>query len=145
MIYVASSWRNTLQQGLVKSLRDLGCWVYDFKNPAPGVGGFQWSAIDPDWENWGPDQLIEALDHPLSEQGFGLDFDAMHRANRCALLLPCGRSAHIEGGWMKGAGKQLDVILAEGCEPELMIKMADTIHPNPEAYLAYIERLKILR
>ena len=49
-IYVASSWRNEYQQEVVKVLRELGHEVYDFKNPE-GRTGFQWSAIDKDWQN----------------------------------------------------------------------------------------------
>lgn len=39
-IYVASSWRNSFQQDVVKFLRDVGHEVYDFKNPPHGRGGF---------------------------------------------------------------------------------------------------------
>lgn len=58
-IYVASSWRNVFQQDVVDILRDLGHEVYDFKNPPHGNGGFQWSDIDPDWQNWTTEQYRE--------------------------------------------------------------------------------------
>ena len=60
-IYVASSWRNVFQQDVVGILRDLGHEVYDFKNPPHGNGGFQWSDIDPNWQNWTTEQYREAL------------------------------------------------------------------------------------
>lgn len=63
-IYVASSWRNPFQQEVVNILRDLGHEVYDFKNPPHGNGGFQWSDIDPDWQNWTTKQYQEALRKP---------------------------------------------------------------------------------
>ena len=44
-------------------------------------------------------------------------------ADVCILLLPCGRSAHSEAGWMQGAGKPTYVILIEKQEPELMYKL----------------------
>ena len=31
----------------------------------------------------------------------------MQEADFCVLLLPCGRSAHSEAGWMKGNGKKV--------------------------------------
>ena len=65
-IYVASSWRNPFQQEVVNILRDLGHEVYDFKNPPHGNGGFQWSDIDPDWQNWTTKQYQEALNPPYS-------------------------------------------------------------------------------
>ncbi len=53
-IYVASSWRNAHQPELVKALQDAGHEVYDFRHPAPGNEGFQWSQIDPNWKDWTP-------------------------------------------------------------------------------------------
>jgi hypothetical protein len=43
------------------------------------------------------------------------------------LVLPCGRSAHLEAGWAKGAGKRLVILLDEQNEPELMYRFADAI------------------
>lgn len=125
-IYVASSWRNNKQPDVVRALREAGHSVYDFKNPAPGEHGFTWSEIDPDWKNWTPEKYIAALENQIAEHGFGRDFSAMQWAHACVLVLPSGRSAHIEAGWFVGAGKPL-VILVEKMEPELMYKMADAV------------------
>lgn len=35
----------------------------------------------------------------------------MKWADTCVLALPCGRSAHLEAGWMSGAGKKLIVYM----------------------------------
>lgn len=125
-IYVASSWRNLLQQGVVHTLRAAGHEVYDFKNP-PGRTGFQWSAVDPDWQQWKPEQYRAALEHPVSVAGFDSDYDAMVWADTCVLVLPCGRSAHIEAGYFNGAGKELYILQVEEMEPELMYRMATQI------------------
>jgi len=42
------------------------------------------------------------------------------------LVLPCGRSAHLELGWFCGQGKQT-IVLLDQMEPELMVKMVDHI------------------
>ena len=126
-IYVASSWRNEYQQEVVKKLRELGHEVYDFRNPAPNNYGFAWSQIDPNWQSWSPIEYIECLKHPISEAGFKLDFDAMKWADCCVMVLPCGRSANTEAGWMKGAGKQVHVFMPIAQEPELMYKIYDSI------------------
>jgi len=125
-IYVASSWRNLLQSFVVTSLRGHGFNVYDFRNP-PDRTGFAWETIDQNWKNWGPVEYIEALGHPLAIAGFNSDFDAMKAADICVLVMPCGRSAHIEAGWMKGNGKQLFIINIDQSEPELMYKIADHV------------------
>ena len=43
------------------------------------------------------------------------------------LVLPCGRSAHTEAGWMAGAGKKVIVYIPEMQEPELMYKLFDAV------------------
>ena len=119
-IYVASSWRNVLQPGIVVMLRRCGHEVYDFRNPAPGNNGFSWSEIDPDWQRWTPKQYREALDHPIAKRGFECDMTALRECDACVLVLPSGRSASFEFGWAIGHGKQGAVVMFEPCEPELM-------------------------
>ncbi len=97
-IYVASSWRNAQQQSVVQQLRDAGHEVYDFKNPRPGETGFAWSDIDPDWQAWTPEQFREALRHPIALNGYISDASAMAEADACVMVMPCGRSAHLERG-----------------------------------------------
>ena len=125
-IYVASSWRNQYQQEVVKVLRTLGHEVYDFKNP-PGRTGFQWSEVDPNWQNWTTEQYREALSHPVAIAGFNSDFNAMQSADICVMVLPCGRSANTEAGWMAGAGKRVFVYSTEKQEPELMYKIYERV------------------
>ena len=122
-IYLSSSWRNPYQPLVVKALREAGHEVYDFRNPSSGDEGFKWKNVDGLWEKWSNDDYINALNHPVAERGFKNDFDAMAWADVCILLLPCGRSAHSEAGWMQGAGKPTYVILTEKQEPELMYKL----------------------
>lgn len=125
-VYVASSWRNPRQPEVVGDLRFAGHDVYDFRNPAPGNNGFAWSAIDPDWNAWSAPKLIEALDDPIAVAGFELDMSALKACDACVLVLPCGRSAHLELGWAVGAGKLTIALLDDG-EPELMYRMVDRL------------------
>ena len=134
-IYVASSWRNKYQQWVVLTLRKWGHEVYDFKNP-PGGTGFSWSQIDPNWENWSTPEYEAALKHPIAEAGFQSDFEGMKWADVCVLVLPCGRSANAEAGWMKGDGKKVFVFSPIKQEPELMYKLFDEI----SNYLLIIHR-----
>lgn len=119
-IYLASSWRNIAQPAFVKVLRDCGHEVYDFRNPAPGNNGFNWREIDPNWQNWTPQQYRQALEHPIAKSGFDYDMNALRECDACVLLLPSGRSASFEFGWAMGAGKKGAVVMFEACEPELM-------------------------
>lgn len=123
-IYVASSWRNTLQPVIVAELRRAGHDVYDFRNPAPGVGGFAWSDIDPAWKSWSPEKYAAALRHPIAARGYGHDIKALRECDACVLVLPSGRSASWEFGYAMGAGKPGVVVMFEPCEPELMYREA---------------------
>ena len=127
-IYLASSWRNAEQPAVVRALRVAGHDVYDFRNPPGGIpNGFRWSELDGDWLNWTAKQYRANLQHPLAQAGFKSDFDGMKWADVGILLLPCGRSAHLELGWMAGAGKRTIVWMHDGQEPELMALLAGEI------------------
>lgn len=130
-IYVASSWRNNGQPYVVSALRAIGHTVYDFKNPKSGDNGFHWSEIDPNWKQWTPEKFSTSLEHPLALAGFSSDMDALRACDACVLVLPCGRSAHLELGWAIGAGKTSFILLDDPLsEPELMYRMADYICIN---------------
>lgn len=122
-IYVASSWRNAEQPNVVDLLRAAGHEVYDFRNP-PKASGFAWSEIDPGWQSWRAVDYRAKLAHPRALEGFRSDFDAMKWADVCLLVLPCGRSAHLELGWSAGAGKRTIILTRDGEEPELMALLA---------------------
>jgi hypothetical protein len=119
-VYVASSWRNLLQQGVVHTLRAAGMDVYDYKAPAEGEGGFRWSEIDPAWQGWSPADWRAALSHPVAQRGLERDRGAMAKADCCVLVLPCGRSAHLEAGFMAAEGKPVFTLAVDAVEPELM-------------------------
>jgi hypothetical protein len=131
-IYVASSWRNEIQPSIVTRFRQEGFEVYDFKNP-PDRTGFGWHRIDPDWPTWSNSEFLRALEHPLSVAGFRSDADALRACDACVLVMPCGRSAHLELGWAIGAGKWSAILLTQQAEPELMVKLADLVTDDLEA------------
>lgn len=131
-IYLAASWRNGFQPYVLRELRAAGHEVYDFRNPAPGVNGFSWTYVENaprDREKWSALEIINVLNSERAQQGFDLDFDAMKAADVGVMLMPSGRSAHIEAGYFVGAGKPLFIVLPLGlvCEPELMWKMGTVL------------------
>jgi hypothetical protein len=140
-VYVASSWRNQVQQSVVHGLRELGLDVYDFKNPGPGDNGFHWSAIDPNWEQWQVEEYLLALQHPIAKFGFQKDWNAMEWADIGVLVLPCGRSAHLEAGYFVGVGKPLYIVMGDEnpIVPELMYKMATAVFPGIASLMSSLE------
>jgi hypothetical protein len=133
-IYVASSWRNERQPAVVQGLESAGHQVYDFRHPGAGARGFHWREIDLEWQGWSAAQYRDRIQHPIATQGFRSDMRALESCDCCVLVMPCGRSAHLEAGWAKGAGKRLVILLADG-EPELMYRMADALCLTEEELL----------
>lgn len=131
-IYVASSWRNSIQPKVVAALRAEGHEVYDFRNPAEGNDGFHWSAIDREWKNWNLQKYVVEIErHPIAAEGFKLDKDALNWCDTCVLVLPCGRSAHLEAGYACGQGKDVIFMLHEDkFEPELMYLLGNGFVTN---------------
>lgn len=132
-VYVASSWRNAGYPKVVAALRAGGHDVYDFRNPPSPSGAFSWSEIDPrapETVVGSPKMEIPAADivsmlrHPRADDGFASDMGALRWCDACVLVLPCGRSAHLEAGWAAGAGKLTVGLITDG-EPDLMWKMLD--------------------
>jgi len=142
-VYVASSWRNLMQAGVCAALRSAGIEHYDFKNPEGGTG-FSWLEVKPayagtmhdreirtkgaDWED--VDEYLAMVEHPRAVEGFAADFAAMEKADTFVLVLPCGKSAHLELGWAVGAGKRTAILLEDPVEPELMYRMVDYLAPS---------------
>ena len=124
--YVASSWRNGEQPAVVRLVRDMGHEVYDFRNP-PGASGFSWSDIDPGWEFWSVERYRDVLLHSaVARDGYERDMEGMLAADACVVVMPCGRSAHLEAGWFCGRGKPCVFWFPLGVrvEAELMVYMA---------------------
>jgi hypothetical protein len=137
-IYVASSWRNKYFPDVVRRLREAGHAVYDFRNPPHGGNGFRWTDIDENALNWTFDEYAEGLHHPKAERQFQADLEALDWADTCILVLPCGRSAHTEAGWLAGRGKRVFVYIPEMQEPELMYKLFDGVTGSLEELLALL-------
>ena len=136
-VYIASSWRCTMQEAVVLTLRAVGIACYDFKN-LDDAKGFGWHEVMPGYitgsESAKVNEYLESLDHPRAIEGFENDFGAMQKADTFVLVLPCNRSAHLELGWAVGQGKRTAILLNPDKDgnvvPELMYKMVDYVAPN---------------
>lgn len=141
-IYVASSWRCAMQPGVIHVLRAAGLDAYDFRNP-PNGAGFGWEEVMPAYvpgsERTSVEDYLAGLEHPRAVEGFDSDFAAMEKADTFVLVLPCGRSAHLELGWAVGAGKRTAILLdGPDVTPELMYKMVDLVTPSVHELLGWL-------
>lgn len=149
-VYVASSWRNVaIYPTVVEAIRALGFEVYDFKNPGEGKRGFSWGQIsrawnqkEEGWKNWTTSMYLDALATPIAQHGFDNDMEALKACDICVLVMPCGRSAHLEAGWATGAGKKTLVLWTDGQEAELMNKMHHGVYGSIETLCAELAEIR---
>lgn len=142
-IYLASSWQNKEYEQVLNTLRLEGYETYDFKHPEnKELSSFDWEKLNKKYNRWTCSDFKKALNHPETIKAFQKDFQAMQEADICVLLLPCGRSAHSEAGWMKGNGKKVFILdLSENPKPELMYRMYDDYLTET---MELIERIKLI-
>jgi len=140
-VYVASSWKNENRITAVVNLLEKNLYrVYDFRRN----DAFKWSQVDANWETWDSRTFMAALRHARARVGFRADMAALQLCDVCVLLLSCGRSAHLEAGWCKGAGKRVIVCLSrsETAPAELMYLMADAVVDNLDSLLFEINKMR---
>jgi hypothetical protein len=129
MIYVASSWRNPHYESILDCLEQWALPYYNWRDEA----GFHWSevfgveSVDHWTEPIPPWLFANGLSHSRAQEGFDRDMDHLKEASAVILLLPCGKSAHLEAGWAVGAGKPVALYMPEDLQPELMYGMFDLI------------------
>lgn len=124
-VYVASSWRNDYYNLLLSDLVEAGHDVWNWRKPPTGGSGFRWQ--DTGLETYEHGDKISAnawramLKHEIAQAGFASDLAGMNWCDVGVLLHPCGRSAHLEAGWLAGRGRKVHVLALEPVEPDLMV------------------------
>jgi hypothetical protein len=89
-----------------------------------------------DWET--ATDYVAMVNHPRAIEGFESDFAAMQKADAVVMVLPCGKSAHLELGWAIGAGKRTAILLEDPVEPELMYRMVDHLATSVTDLLGWL-------
>jgi hypothetical protein len=86
-------------------------------------------------------RTCEILLYPLAQVGFAQDKLALQMADITVLVLPCGRSAHLELGYAVRVGQRTPVLMLESCEAELMYLWADRVCLSMHELLAWLQKL----
>lgn len=130
MIYLVGSLRNPGVPALAKELRAGGFEVWDDWFSAGERADEEWQA----YEQARGRSYVEALAGDHARHVFDFDRDHIEAADTVILVLPAGRSAHLELGWAAGRGKQT-FVLFDG-EPErfdCMYLFADAVFTDRQA------------
>ncbi len=106
-IYIASSWKNADRvMILARLLKRMGHEVDAFCEPREGRTIFNFDDVP----NADIHDGITMLDEEIVQKAFMEDKKWIDWSDAVVMLLPCGKSAHLEAGYAKGIGKKLFIV-----------------------------------
>ena len=128
-LYLIGSLRNEEIPSIANRLRKLGFDVFDdWYSPGPHA--------DEEWKNY---EMRRGRTYLQSLKGFHaqhvFDFDKRHldSSDFCVLILPAGKSGHLELGYMKGLGRKCYILLEKDADRwDIMYKFVDGVYDNIE-------------
>jgi len=128
-IYIASSWAmHNIAIELAKRLRSEGFEIDCFCDNTTGRYIFNFKDIVRNHpEEW---NAIRMITQPEVKKAFAEDKKYLEWCDTCILLVPSGRSAHLEAGYAKGCGKKLYIYgeFPQG-EWDVMYRFAEGLYP----------------
>jgi len=107
-IYIASSWKNQERVlWLAGRLEKEGFEVDAFYRATDNRYSFHWSELVDNEDDLKYYDAIEMLADPRTQRAFQEDRKWLDWADAVVMLMPCGRSSHLEAGYAVGQGKRL--------------------------------------
>ena len=131
-VYLIGSLRNRERvQSVAEAVRGKGYEVFDdWLAPGPEADD-QWK----EYEEARGRTYEEALEGWAARQVFSFDHYHIRRSNIGILVLPCGKSGHMELGYMLGLGKQAYVLMDQPDRWDVMYKFATRVFFSQDALL----------
>ena len=136
MVYLVGSLRNPQVPLMAKRLRESGFEVFDDWYAAGPGADDAWR----DYERAKGHTLPQALKGAAGQNVFQFDRRHLVDATSVVLLLPAGKSAHLELGWAIGKNKHSAVFL--GDEPDrydVMYAFASLVTPELDELVKWLE------
>lgn len=107
-IYMASSWKNQVTiLALAERLEGEGFEVDAFCRSTDKRYSFHWSELVDSEDVLANYDAIEMLADPRTQRAYKEDKKWLDWADTVIMVMPCGRSSHLEAGYAKGQGKLL--------------------------------------
>lgn len=133
-VYLTGSLRNPTIPALAAKLRAVGHSVFDDWHCAGPRADDHWQSYEQARGRTYP----EALDGHAAWHTF--DYDRVHIkvCDALVLVMPAGKSSHLEAGYAKGIGKLVYVLFTEGYPErwDVMYRFADKVVDSVPALLA---------
>jgi len=107
-IYLAGSWKNAKTILIIRDiLKGDGHQVDCFASEDNGRISFDWSKLDDIQDKLPEMDAKDVLEVSRVQEAFKEDKKWLDWCETCLLILPSGKSAHLEAGYAKGQGKKL--------------------------------------
>ncbi len=133
-IYLIGSLRNPRVPEVAKLLRGHGYDVFDDWYAAGPNADDHWR----DYERERGHDLVTALDGYAARHVFEYDRSHLDRCHTGVLLLPAGKSGHLELGYLIGQGKPGYIVLdGDPDRYDVMYGFADAVYRTVEDMLAH--------
>ena len=129
IIYLIGSLRNPEIPVIGNYLRSLGLEVFDDWFAAGPIADDSWQ----EYETGRGHSYKEALKGYAAKHVFEFDLHHLHRADIGVLVMPAGKSGHLELGYLRGQGKPVYILFDK--EPERydqMYQFAEEVFFNKE-------------
>jgi nucleoside 2-deoxyribosyltransferase len=132
-VYVIGSLRNPLVPDVANYLRaEGGLEVFDDWFAAGPRADDHWK----EYEQQRGRTFIEALAGKAAQNVFAFDRRNLDRSDAAVLVLPAGRSGHLELGYMAGRGLETHILLApesEGDRWDVMYAFVTGVHKTQDS------------
>lgn len=135
-LYVIGSLRNPNIVAFANKIEQVGTEAFiDWKSPGPDA--------DDHWRDYSKERgwtYSQALESRAAKQVFQFDKNNLDRCDGAVLLMPAGKSAHLELGYTIGRGKPGFLVFDE--EPErwdVMVLFATSIFFSQEKFFQYLK------
>lgn len=132
MIYLIGSLRNPEVPKVAASLRAAGIEVFDDWYAAGPEADDRWRDYEIGWGR----TYIEALEGLACNHVFNFDHTHLERCDAALLVLPAGKSAHMELGFVRGSRKRTYILLDNPERWDAMYRFATKVHTDLNVLIA---------
>ena len=136
MIYLIGSLRNPEIPKIANQLRRAGFEVFDDWYAAGPEADDKWR----DYEKQRGHSYLEALPGLAAEHVFSFDLHHLDRSQAGVLVLPAGRSAFTEFGYLVGSGRPVYILLDNPERWDVMLKFATGVFISLEELINELQR-----
>jgi len=135
-VYLTGSLRNPRVRELANDLRESGFEVFDDWHAAGPKADDIWQ----DYEEGRGRTYPEALDGHAAWHTYLYDKHHIDHCDVLVLVMPAGKSSHLELGYAKGVGKRTVVFFQDGYPArwDVMYRFADTVTDSQTDLVEYL-------